>query len=201
MLAAVLSLFLFVGASAPPPHDLPSPVAGAIAANQLTAYIASVEAQELDAYIRALQAEEVAQVAQEAALERVGWLTCQTRLALSTFRAYPGSMSTATTTSHTPTALFATVARALQAECARQSLVCPAFRAPPMAPGPRTIRRCPEAVVVAVRLDRDVNLVTADLIDGTVRAQGPLEPDEAETIRQVLWAAASEALGTLTLSG
>ncbi len=105
----------------------------------------------------------------------------------------------ATRTAYTDAATFAAVARALQAELARQSLRCPAFRAPPKADAPRTIRRCKDAVVVAVRLDRDVNLVASDLIDGALAANADLleaEPEAAEIIRAALWDAAGEALGS-----
>lgn len=88
---------------------------------------------------------------------------------------------------------FAAIARALQGECARMGLRAPAFRSPPHGKAPRTIRRCPDGIVVAVRLDRDEHAVTSDLIDGCVLAAGVTEA-EAGPLRMALWEAAGEAV-------
>jgi hypothetical protein len=92
-----------------------------------------------------------------------------------------------------PALEFARVARALGAECHRLGIPVPAFRSPPKADAPRSIRRCPGGVVVAVRLrGRDAHDWTADMIDGCVAAAG--QPEAAESIRQALWQAAGQAV-------
>lgn len=89
---------------------------------------------------------------------------------------------------------FAAVARALQGECARLGIKAPAFRSPPHQSGPRSIRRCPDGVVVAVRLDRDEYAVTSDLIDGCIAANPDLDREAVELIRSELWLAAGAAV-------
>jgi hypothetical protein len=91
---------------------------------------------------------------------------------------------------------FVAIARSLQAECHRLNLVAPAFRSPPHQHGNRTVRRTPSGtVIVAVRLDRDPNLVAADLVDGVIAANPDLAGSDAEElIRSDLWIAAGLAL-------
>lgn len=95
--------------------------------------------------------------------------------------------------SRTTSLEFAAIARWLGAECHRQGIVTPAFRSPPRSNAARTIRRCPNGVVVAVRLDRDPRDVASDMIDGCVVAAGVSEA-EGRILRLALWEAAGLAL-------
>lgn len=88
---------------------------------------------------------------------------------------------------------FAQIARALGAECHRQGIAVPAFRSPPRSNAARTIRRCPQGIVVAVRLDRDACEVASDMIDGCIAAARVTEA-EAEILRGALWEAAGQAV-------
>lgn len=89
---------------------------------------------------------------------------------------------------------FTIIARALQHECQRLGIVAPAFRSHPHAPGTRSIRRCPDGIVVSVRLDRDEHSVTSDLIDGCVVANPDLDREAIELVRSALWEAAGLAV-------
>lgn len=89
---------------------------------------------------------------------------------------------------------FVDICRSLQQECARLGIKVPAFRSPPRTPGPRSIARYPDGVVVHVRLDRDPHSITADLIDGCIVAQGELDRDIVEMLRGALWEAAGAAV-------
>lgn len=92
--------------------------------------------------------------------------------------------------------VFATLGRALQAEARLCQLTQPvAFRTPPHKTGvARTIKRCPEMTVVSVRLDRDPNAVTGDLIDGIIVANDLLGSEIEAEVRARLWVAAGEAI-------
>jgi hypothetical protein len=102
------------------------------------------------------------------------------------------------TTGITSSGQFAQIARALQREAGLLQLAKPvAFRSPPHVSGrARTIRRCPDITVVAVRRDRDPNLVTADLIDGIIVANDLLGTEIEDVTRARLWEAAGEAITT-----
>lgn len=89
---------------------------------------------------------------------------------------------------------FAAIARSLSRECQRLGIVTPGFRAPTHQGLVRAIKHCPDGVVVLVSLGRDPHSVTSDLIDGCVRAQGPLDAVAEEMIRGALWVAAGEAI-------
>lgn len=93
-------------------------------------------------------------------------------------------------------ATFITIGASLQAECARRGLVVPGFRARPSQECARTIKRCPNGVVVNVRLDRDPHTVAGDLIDGVIAANPALADDPLliEQVRAELWTAAGLAV-------
>lgn len=90
---------------------------------------------------------------------------------------------------------FSEIARRLQFAARELGLSeVPAFRSPPHVRGQnRTIRRCKDQVVVAVRRDRDVNPVAHDMIDGVIAAN-QLDGDIETLVREKLWAAATEAI-------
>lgn len=89
---------------------------------------------------------------------------------------------------------FTRIARSLMAECHRLGITVPAFRAPTHSGSPRAIRRCPDGVVVSVKLDRDPHAVTCDLVDGCIAANPGLDREAIEMVRGVLWEAAGFAL-------
>lgn len=90
---------------------------------------------------------------------------------------------------------FVRIAQALQAEARALGLEAPAFRTPVRRPGhSRTLRRCPNAVVVTVTLGREVHDVTSDMIDGVVAANQLTDPAHVEQVRSALWLAAGLAV-------
>lgn len=105
-------------------------------------------------------------------------------------------ISVAMTASHlrstTPTALFASAARALSAASQAEGLVVPGFRCPPRVIGvDRTLRRGADGTggVIAVRIaDRPFTAAIADMIEG-VLAINRLGPPEADKARASLWRA------------
>lgn len=82
---------------------------------------------------------------------------------------------------------FADAARRIGAAAHAEGLIVPAFRSPPHLPGaPRTIRRYPGGVVVAVRIkDRDDSEWVADMVAG-VLAANPGHDDAREALEAAI---------------
>lgn len=92
---------------------------------------------------------------------------------------------------------FARIARSLMAEARRLGLTVPAFRAPCRVPGNvRSIRRTRVgSIVVHVSyIGRDPHSVTTDMVDGVIAANPELDPVTIETMRNMLWVAAGDAM-------
>jgi hypothetical protein len=89
---------------------------------------------------------------------------------------------------------FAQTARRLGAAARAEGLTVPAFRSPPRLRGAvRTVRHYPGgALISVVRRDRSLMDVTADMVEGVVRANR-LDGDAAGRARAALLAAAREA--------
>ena len=86
---------------------------------------------------------------------------------------------------------FAAAARTVAAACRSAGVAAPGFRSPPKQPGlDRSLRRRPGgSAIVAVRLgDRPFVAVLADMVEGTVAANG-LSGAEAARCRAALWEA------------
>lgn len=91
---------------------------------------------------------------------------------------------------------FAEAARCLGGTTRRMGFEAPTFRSPPRRPGvQRTIRRRPDgSCIVSVRIaDRPLAATIADMIDGIVAANSPVQPSTTSVgeLRDQLWAAAS----------
>ena len=111
------------------------------------------------------------------------------------------------TVEHPPTlspAAFSAAARALAAAAPAEGLTPAAFRSPPRLEGVRrTVRRlAPDTVLVAVeRRGRPAPDVIADMVDGTLRANGHPIGSESEVRARLIRAASAATCDAHPLHG